>query len=333
MRDQYAGDVSDLIKFSLLRALAGNDKKLGVAWYYVPGRDGRPDGRHIEHRNEAVWKGLDRSVHDALVSLRERSVASLEQLPVWPKGTVFHREPVERRNRPAWAARMVDVLKDVSLVFADPDNGVGEPTEKYATIEELKELVKPRRPLVFISFPHRSTSHVKQIAALHAMLQTAGFSSVHTLATSVRVGSPPVPRSRWFTVCGADRVLAARVSGFARRLAAIPTVKASLHHAEASSRTCGLPDSAAPDREAKGAASPRTTTCTLGVRVVDIDEALRLRATRGERAFRCIRCGQPVVAHQSGADGIAHFEHGKRNPACGRQFTSTIGIKGASCDD
>src|SRR4029079_15617641 len=40
MRDQYAGDISDVLKFAFLRALTGADRKLGIAWYYVPGHDG-----------------------------------------------------------------------------------------------------------------------------------------------------------------------------------------------------------------------------------------------------------------------------------------------------
>jgi hypothetical protein len=32
MRDQYAGDVSDVIKFAFLRALTGVDRTLGIAW-------------------------------------------------------------------------------------------------------------------------------------------------------------------------------------------------------------------------------------------------------------------------------------------------------------
>lgn len=35
MRDQYAGDVSDFLKFAFLRALAGEDRILGIAWYYA----------------------------------------------------------------------------------------------------------------------------------------------------------------------------------------------------------------------------------------------------------------------------------------------------------
>ncbi len=40
MRDQYAGDISDVLKFAFLRALSGVDRALGIAWYYVPGHDG-----------------------------------------------------------------------------------------------------------------------------------------------------------------------------------------------------------------------------------------------------------------------------------------------------
>jgi hypothetical protein len=39
MRDQYAGDVSDVLKFAFLRALAGADRALGIARYYAPGDD------------------------------------------------------------------------------------------------------------------------------------------------------------------------------------------------------------------------------------------------------------------------------------------------------
>jgi hypothetical protein len=42
MRDQYACDISDLLKFAFLRALAAHDRSLAVCWYYNPDHDGRP---------------------------------------------------------------------------------------------------------------------------------------------------------------------------------------------------------------------------------------------------------------------------------------------------
>jgi hypothetical protein len=52
VRDQYAGDVRDALKFSFLRALAGGDRTPGIAWYYAPRDDGRADGQHLEWRSE-----------------------------------------------------------------------------------------------------------------------------------------------------------------------------------------------------------------------------------------------------------------------------------------
>ena len=39
MRDQYAGNVSDVLKFAFLRSLRGADRALGIASYYAPGDD------------------------------------------------------------------------------------------------------------------------------------------------------------------------------------------------------------------------------------------------------------------------------------------------------
>ena len=48
MRDQYAGDVSDYLKFSFLKTIVGQTRQLGIAWYYCDRNDGRADGRHRE---------------------------------------------------------------------------------------------------------------------------------------------------------------------------------------------------------------------------------------------------------------------------------------------
>jgi hypothetical protein len=77
MRDQYAGDVSDVLKFAFLRALVGTDRTLGIAWYYAPGDDGRADGRHLEWRDEAAWRLLDEKLHAGLAALPERSIVAL----------------------------------------------------------------------------------------------------------------------------------------------------------------------------------------------------------------------------------------------------------------
>src|SRR5690349_7019682 len=105
MRDQYAGDISDVLKFAFLRALVRSDRILGVAWYYDPGDDGRPDGRHLEWRDEPAWRILDEKLHWGLAALSERSIAALEQAAIWPDRVLFHREPVPSGSgRLVWSA-------------------------------------------------------------------------------------------------------------------------------------------------------------------------------------------------------------------------------------
>ena len=103
MRDQYAGDVSDVLKFAFLRALAGADRKLGIAWYYAPGDDGSPDGRHLEWRNEASWRLLDKELHAGLATLPERSIAALERAAIWPN----RRAVSSRTDANPWQAQRV----------------------------------------------------------------------------------------------------------------------------------------------------------------------------------------------------------------------------------
>lgn len=233
MRDQYAGDVSDVLKFAFLRALAGTDRTLGIAWYYVPGHDGRTDGRHLEWRGEPAWSALDAKLCPGLSSLPERSIAALERAPIWPRGTLFHREPVPSgTERAAWSLRMQAALDGANIVFLDPDNGLGE-TKKHATFSEIQLLRTPRRAIVFITFPGRTMSHQDLVRRLHERLNVnANAEGAFTLRTTIFVprtdGSrSPVPRQRWFTVVDPDTDLIARARAFAGRLHSIP-VRAQL---------------------------------------------------------------------------------------------------------
>lgn len=235
MRDQYAGDVSDVLKFALLRSLAGADRKLGVGWYYAPGDDGRPDGRHLEWREELAWQQLDEGLHAALGSLTERSIVALESAAIWPQGVLFHQEPIPHRaERAAWASRMREALKDANLVFLDPDNGIGNSSIKHATMSELRMLRSPDRAIVFISFPGRSMPHDQLVQRLHGQLAVeTGVQNIVTLRTNVSVpksaGSRQVvQRQRWFTILDADAVLFERAKNLAVALRRIPRVSVKL---------------------------------------------------------------------------------------------------------
>lgn len=235
MRDQYAGDVSDVLKFAFLRALAGTDRTLGIAWYYAPGNDGRANGRHLEWRDEAAWRLLDEELHAGLAALPERSIAALERAAIWPKGALFHREPMPSRlERSAWGTQKRSALNGANIVFLDPDNGIGTETEKHATFTEIRLLRSPGRAIVFITFPGRNLKHDALLRQLHERLAVeVGAASVITLRTNVSVpcaaGSRSyVQRQRWLTVVEPDDELTARAQAFAIPLASVPRVRARL---------------------------------------------------------------------------------------------------------
>ncbi|HZS85314.1 MAG TPA: hypothetical protein VFA50_20750 [Stellaceae bacterium] len=218
-----------------LRALAGADRTLGIAWYYAPGDDGRADGRHLEWRDEAAWRLLDGELHAGLAALPERSIAALERAAIWPKGALFHREPMPSRvERSAWEMQKRSALDDANIVFLDPDNGIGAESEKHATFTEVRLLRKPGRAIVFITFPGRNLKHDAHLWQLHERLAVeVGAESVITLLTNVSVpraaGSRScVQRQRWFTVVDPDAELTARAQAFATALASVPRVRARL---------------------------------------------------------------------------------------------------------
>jgi hypothetical protein len=214
MRDQYAGDISDLLKLSFLRGLATDDRTIGVGWYYNPAHDGRPDGRHREYCDEPKWESLDAAVWNALKKLPEQSVAALEKLTIWPPDTCFHRAPMASRgNRQAWSDDMRRKLEDASIIFLDPDNGVGGATERHATFAEVAAMRRPGRAVVLIKFPDHQQKHARQLEEHHNNLRDrAGAVSVVTVCTRVWLQQP---RSRWFTIVDGDDALIARARHFA----------------------------------------------------------------------------------------------------------------------
>lgn len=233
MRDQYAGDVSDAVKFSLLRALAGQDRRLGIAWYYVPGDDGRPDGRHTEWLADPSWTAIDQDLQAALSAMQIRSVSSLEACPIWPEGTLFHTDPVPgSASRVQWALQMRRKLAEADLVFLDPDNGVGGRSAKHASWGEVRSLVSSDRCTAFITFPGR-TPHDEQTARLHELVRhETHCESVVTIRTSVAVPATKagayVPRARWFTLINPDAAVLHQLDDFARRMNAQPRISASI---------------------------------------------------------------------------------------------------------
>ncbi len=234
MRDQYAADLSDYLKFALLRTLSGAERKLGIAWYYIPENDRRNDGQHLEWQQDITWRLLDPELFDALRNLPERSIKALENAKIWPHGTLFHREPIpSRRLRDAWITQMYAQLENSELVFFDPDNGLGTHPKKHATFSELRGLRASTRAIVSIKFPAMS-NYERQADEFHNRLRhetgtTCGF-TVFTNVSVPRKSDPRyvVQRPRWFTVIDADATLLDRANRYALLLSSLPQAKARI---------------------------------------------------------------------------------------------------------
>jgi hypothetical protein len=226
MRDQFAGDISDLLKFSLLRALAKNDKRLGIGWYFVQGHNNRHDGRHREFCDEPKWKSLDEEVWKALIDLPERSVKALEELPIWPDGTKFYREPIKTGvQRQEWFDDMKNHLSECNLVFLDPDNGLGRADELHTTTDEVGQIRLDGRYIVLIKFP-AFVQRDMQIKQYHKQLfEEAGAKSILTITTSVMINGKP--RIRWFTIIDGTVEIEKRATRFADKLNLIKGCKAA----------------------------------------------------------------------------------------------------------
>ncbi len=235
MRDQYAGDLSDYLKFALLRVLAGDGRRLGIAWYYnnqVINRES--DGQHLEWRENLAWRALDTELFDSLRMLPVRSVEALERANFWPQGTIFHGEAVPSRSQRAqWGAQMRASLADANLIFVDPDNGLGASPKKHATYEEMREFRSPKRVLVSIKFPGM-VDHKSQLHDLHERLKLeTGTSSGFTILTNASVPrkSDPrffVQRPRWFSIIDGDALLLDKATRYVTALSSLPRASARI---------------------------------------------------------------------------------------------------------
>ncbi|MCA8909587.1 MAG: hypothetical protein KDA64_17100 [Rhodospirillaceae bacterium] len=135
MQDRYTGDIGDYVKYALLRAL-GCDHQIGVAWYRYPDEAHNTDGRHVSYLHQPKqWESFDHELYAGLqdvVAAGGRSVAAIEDSGLIPDA-VFSNEllacnetsaPRRAAWRRSWFDRVKDDLKESSLVFADPDNGL-----------------------------------------------------------------------------------------------------------------------------------------------------------------------------------------------------------------
>lgn len=147
MQNRYTGDIGDFGKYALLKALAGNDLRLGVHWYLNEDEKGnKRDGGLTKY-----WdlRECDPPLYDKLQAIvkprerLERKVSRVEQDEVLPQRTIFYSDPLGFRDLPfwnragraslreEWNRRALDAMAEADIVFMDPDNGIvaSQPTQ------------------------------------------------------------------------------------------------------------------------------------------------------------------------------------------------------------
>lgn len=232
MQDSYTGDIGDYITLALLRALVGDDYRLGIGWYKMPDEIGKNDGMHIGYLGlnrdgepvdldgaAAKWRGFDPPLYDGLreiVARQSRKIAEL--VPLLPLGTTFHDALVPRQGREQWFTELHEGFKGSDLVFVDPDNGI-EPggykvgrakSGKSITYDEIWQLRSSVRNLVVYHHQTRFVGgHYKEINAIGAMLRKRDVGCI--AAIRAKSYSPRV-----FFLIGFDRELWRRAVEFAK---------------------------------------------------------------------------------------------------------------------
>ncbi len=187
MKNVYFGDLTDLAKFALLRALPS--LRIGVVWYLTE-PDGRTgDGRNIGYLTTGQHRELDPELFDRLreiVHRRRRHVKHAK--PLLPDGTVFFDELVSTTDRAAWFQCALAATADCQFCFLDPDNGIAplaKNSVKHATLTELQQIAERGQSLVVIQFFNRQASHHEQVEA-----------RLHQLRDALPSSSPPF--AVWF---------------------------------------------------------------------------------------------------------------------------------------
>ena len=212
MQDRYVGDVGDLGKFGLLRRLSGltdtsphPQLQLGVVWCWLydekhpPGNKNKmsSDGRHIsylrrtakedraEYRNPdtGLWEGLR-----DLVYRDGRCVHCIENARLLPGDTLYYsaqlayfeamRRPLKEQVRAAWLGRALRATQGASVVFFDPDNGIGREDRKfnkdgpkYCYVSELKAFWERNQSLVIYHHAAQGKTVERQALEISEVLE------------------------------------------------------------------------------------------------------------------------------------------------------------------
>lgn len=178
MKNQYVGDIGDYGKYSLLRFLSLHGIQIGINWYLTE-NDLSSDGRYTDYLKKDSERVFDPIVYDALQNIVSRNDRSQRTVQMVQKtdlvsGALFYNDnlptdqasPFERAcKRRLWFEGSKLALRDVDLIFADPDNGISykmaprtKGVGKYVLPEEISQYYYSGKDVVFYCHRGRRTT-------------------------------------------------------------------------------------------------------------------------------------------------------------------------------
>lgn len=167
MKEQYVGDISDYRKYALLRALADGDRnRIGICWMLTP-PDGRSDGNKLAYLDQPErYRDFDPDLFDLLKGAAavpdDRRLRSIKESGIIPGAVYFNDTlPDDREGRAAYMTACSQALRDVDLVFFDPDNGMEvakkkghRDSSKYVYLDEIASFYAAGKSvLIYQHFP------------------------------------------------------------------------------------------------------------------------------------------------------------------------------------
>jgi hypothetical protein len=200
MMHKYVGDVGDFGKYGLLRALCGDDIRLGIVWCLTDASESNNDGKHDSYlcgeRNRKRFRECDPDLFDAMKRIRANAKLNVQQIvdeSVLPDEAIFYSSRLQDYAGPAppkkqreqrwaerseWLANAMEKTRAAKLVFLDPDNGIRfsskqersgqRPSHKHVYWDEIEQIREDadKSVVVYHHLCRHGGDHITQIQTL-----------------------------------------------------------------------------------------------------------------------------------------------------------------------
>lgn len=219
MQNRYTADIGDFSKCALLNALTGNGFRLGVMWYLNLTEESNADGRFTKYAEIELCDPVLCKKLSAILQTSERNVSVLETNEILPYGTLFYREPLpfpvrpclsevsrtqQTKSRAMWFLNGYQKLRNIDLVFLDPDNGMAgkrvrkfsRKSVKYAFPDEITSWLNRKQSVVVYQHQKRQTLETQIWGQLNDLGKDGWALSFHRQSTRIYYVLPATAEHR-----------------------------------------------------------------------------------------------------------------------------------------